>query len=49
VGISVVVGDPISLDELRGKGAAAGQGGPVPGGPPTLPSFVPVPVIPEGC
>jgi hypothetical protein len=50
VGISVVVGDPISLNDLRGTAAAAGQGqGQGQGGTPGLPVFVPVPVIPEGC
>ena len=50
VGISVVVGDPISLNDLRGTAGAAGQGqGQGPGGTPGLPTFVPVPVTPQGC
>jgi hypothetical protein len=37
VGISVAVGDPVAVEDLRGAAAPAG------------PSFVPVPVIPEEC
>jgi Baseplate J-like protein len=40
VGISVVVGDPLPLDELRGAGPAAP-------GPPV--AVVPVPVVPQEC
>jgi len=43
-GVSVVIGDPLDLDQLRGQGAGAGTGGT--GAPPTL---VPVPVVPEEC
>ncbi len=39
VGISVAIGDPIGLDQLRGQGAPAGPGT----------NVVPVPVIPEEC
>jgi hypothetical protein len=43
VGISVALGDPLSLDDLRGRASTdqATQGGP--------PRRVPVPVIPEEC
>ena len=43
VGISVALGDPIGLDDLRGRAASdqATQGG--------APRRVPVPVIPEEC
>jgi hypothetical protein len=44
-GISVVIGDPVDLDQLRGQGAVAQ---PQPGGK-TPPRIVPVPVIPEEC
>jgi len=43
-GVSVVIGDPLDLDQLRGQGAGTGTGGT--GAPPTL---VPVPVVPEEC
>lgn len=39
VNLAVAVGDPPDLDALRGTGTAA----------PPSPTFVPVPVIPEGC
>jgi Baseplate J-like protein len=39
VGISVAIGDPIGLDQLRGQGAPAGPGT----------NVVPVPVISEEC
>jgi hypothetical protein len=42
-GISVVVGDPISLDDLRGTGAVAPV---VAAGAPAL---LPVPVVPDEC
>lgn len=45
VGISVVSGGPVSVDELRGLSAAAGTGGPVS----VPPKSVPVPVIPSEC
>lgn len=41
LGISVVEGDPLDLDQLRGAPSAAVDA------PPT--SFVPVPIIPENC
>ncbi|MFL6210644.1 MAG: baseplate J/gp47 family protein [Pyrinomonadaceae bacterium] len=44
-GISVSIGDPVDLDQLRGQGAVAQ---PQPGGK-TPPRVVPVPVIPEEC
>jgi len=40
LGISVVVGDAIPIDQLRGQ-PTAGAG--------TTPTFVPIPVIPEEC
>ncbi len=43
-GVSVGIGDPLDLDQLRGQGIGTGTGGT--GAPPTL---VPVPVIPEEC
>ena len=54
VGISVVVGDPIDLDQLRGQslvtpGAVAAPGGAAPGGPDAVLARVPVPVVPEEC
>ena len=44
-GISVSMGDPIPLDQVRGQGAAnqAGSGGT------GQPTFTPVPVVPEEC
>lgn len=58
LGISVTIGEPVSLDELRGQIGTAGTGLPggagggpgMPGGsetPATM--FLPVPVIPEEC
>jgi hypothetical protein len=44
-GISVSIGDPVDLDQLRGQGAVAQ---PQPGGK-TPPRIVPVPIIPEEC
>jgi hypothetical protein len=44
-GISVVVGDPISLDDLRGTGAVA----PVVAGGADAPALLPVPVVPDEC
>jgi hypothetical protein len=42
VGISVTVGEPLSLADLRGTPGAGGPG--TSGG-----GFVPVPVVPEEC
>jgi hypothetical protein len=42
-GISVVEGDPVGIDQLRGAAAGTGGTGPTPG------SFVPVPIVPERC
>ena len=39
LGISVVIGDPVDLDQLRGQQSA----------PQAPPAFLPVPVIPEEC
>lgn len=50
-GISVVVGDPVSLDDLRGTGAAApviAGGGSGTGGT-EAPALLPVPVVPDEC
>lgn len=47
LGLSITVGDPMNLDELRGiASGAAGGGGTGTGGADT---FLPVPVIPEEC
>jgi Baseplate J-like protein len=46
-GISVVVGEPINIDDLRGSGAATAGGTGGAGGEGKL--IVPVPVIPEEC
>ncbi len=51
-GIAVTVGEPLALDQLRGRattptGQGAGQAGQGPGGQPS--QLVPVPVIPEEC
>lgn len=52
-GISVALGDPLDLDQLRGQGAAGGgaggDGGTGGGGGGTTQRLVPVPVIPEEC
>jgi len=40
-GISIAIGDPQSLDELRGQATGINQ--------PATTAFVPVPVIPEEC
>ena len=48
-GISVSIGEPASLDELRGRSRAAGATGHVPTGPPGAPTLVPLPVIPDEC
>ncbi|HXT20840.1 MAG TPA: hypothetical protein VN923_08830, partial [Thermoanaerobaculia bacterium] len=42
LGISVVAGEPISLDALRGEGGGGGAD-------PTTSSFLPVPVTPQVC
>jgi hypothetical protein len=42
VGISVAVGDPVDLDQVRGQ-SAGGDGGAAPS------VLVPVPVVPEEC
>jgi hypothetical protein len=48
MGISVVSGDRVPTDQLRGQSAASTTGGP--GGPATTaPKSVPVPVIPTEC
>jgi predicted phage baseplate assembly protein len=47
-GISVVVGEPLDLDQVRGLGAGGGIGTP-PSGTPPPPQIVPVPVVPEEC
>ena len=50
IGISVALGDPIDIDQLRGQ--VGGQGAPGSGGtggPGLPPNFLPVPVIPEEC
>jgi hypothetical protein len=47
-GISVSIGDPVDLDQLRGQGAAGGGTGGG-GGTGTTQRLVPVPVIPEEC
>jgi hypothetical protein len=44
-GISVVVGDPVSLDDLRGTGAVA----PLVAGGAGAPALLPVPVVPDEC
>jgi len=54
VGISVVIGDPIDLDQVRGQSletavAAATPGGVGPDGQPIVGALVPVPVVPEEC
>jgi hypothetical protein len=50
LGISVTIGEPMSLDELRGTtGAAPGGGGGTAPGTGTPDVFLPVPVIPEEC
>ncbi len=43
MGISVSVGEPLAIDELRGKSTQAAPG------PGEAPKLVPVPVIPEEC
>ena len=51
-GMNVAVGDPMSLNQVRGQVApgGAGQGGPgTQGGPPAVPPFAPLPVTPEEC
>ncbi len=58
-GMVVAVGDPLSLDQVRGQGqvgpgatgqGGAGQGAPGgPGGPPKLPPVAPLPKTPEEC
>lgn len=45
-GISVSVGDPIPIEQLRGQSAAIPLG---PGEGPTPGSFTPVPVVPQEC
>jgi hypothetical protein len=45
-GISVSVGDPISIEQLSGQSAAIPIG---PGDGPTPGSFTPVPVVPQEC
>jgi hypothetical protein len=50
-GISVVVGEPISLDELRGESAAkpviaGGTGG---AGGADVPALLPIPIVPDEC
>lgn len=47
-GLSVAVGEPLDLDQVRGLGAGGGTGTPSPDGPPP-PRIVPVPVVPEEC
>jgi hypothetical protein len=49
LGISVTIGEPVSLDELRGLGAAAGAGGAGGAGGVGGATILPVPVIPEEC
>ena len=52
LGISVAIGEPVSLDELRGQGDGAGTGGGGTGGGGTgggAPVVLPVPTIPEEC
>jgi hypothetical protein len=44
MGLSVTVGDPLSLDQVRGQtGTTAG------GGSGSQPAFLPIPLIPEEC
>lgn len=46
-GISVSIGDPMDLDQLRGQGTSStGTGTGTPG---TTPKIVPVPIVPEEC
>jgi hypothetical protein len=55
LGISVAIGEPVSLDELRGQGDGAGAGtgggtdGGGTGGGAGAPVVLPVPTIPEEC
>jgi hypothetical protein len=44
-GISVMIGEPLDLDQLRGQSALPADGSTVPG----TRKMVPVPVIPEKC
>jgi hypothetical protein len=53
LGLSVAVGEPVSLDQLRGQAGVAGSqpgtgSGGVSGGT-TQPAFLPIPLIPEEC
>jgi hypothetical protein len=45
LGISVVVGDPLPIDALRGGGNSSGGGSSGGGAKPLLP----VPIVPETC
>jgi hypothetical protein len=51
MGISVTVGEALSLDALRGQGAGVPGGPGAPGGGPggEAPVVLPVPVVPEEC